>query len=1557
MATKNKGDVDLVVRARDSASKTLDTVNKALTALVDNQGDLSSSASKTAKSMGSLAQVAVTIGNAYNKIATDADKAATTVARQEAQLQASKATYAALERQIESAAAVHGKLVAEAELAAASQSKLRIEFSKTGQNVEGVKRAMERLTAEQTEAESKAKLVAKAQADLVAQAKRMTGTISEQEAAYQKSFYALQSVSGNAADAAKALDKVRTAQERLNQANAAAGAATSRDNRRSNLTMYREMAQATRDTQAEWKAAEQAIRELNAEITRNGSQTSEQLAQMERLKATASANKQAYIEIRAAVAQYGNALRNKTATEQQSAAAQERARVALVGAKNAMVQMAPAARQSASGAEAAASATDKAANANKKLDAALQSLFANSRRSLSMYQRIRGEVLALTSSYLGLYAAIEGGRKILDASMSTDAIESRLNVITNGDMKKTGEEMQWVREQSERLGFDMRVLGSEWSKFGVAAQASNMPMDEARKIFLSVAEAGRVLKLDTQRVEMAFMALTQMISKGTIQAEELRQQLGEHIPGAFGMMAEAAGVSAAQLSKMMEQGQLTSDYLVKFADVLDKRFGQQLSKSLEMTQAELGRFQTAMFMALNEIGEAGAIDAFTDALRKLQQMLKSPEAGVWFDRIGKAAELTVKFLMTILSNLDLIGVALVGLGTAKGVAYILRLYAEFVKVRGAIAGATTAARGLSIAMAGMGGPLGIAIGLAATAFATLAMQVSEADKATGRAAESIDKVRRAYKEAADEGQNWAKVMKENSSLQMARDYEILSKKLKDELATLRDPFGASFMTRANNSNSPLKGVYAEINNITRAARNGQISIEEFRQRLNEIGEANPTLQKTVLALIDASEGMDKTQKKVAELGAAMRLMRGEASDADKKVLGLAEATDSVADAQARGTQQMTKYTEAMDRLGKSIPELKAKMEFEDGFKAISKDLQIAFDNAGGDPKLQQAAMDRAAQATAALRDGYNEAMIKAFKEIGKGDGLVASVELLKNLEGFKATPYWDVNADRIGYGSDTVTLSDGSIQKVVKGMSITQEDAMRDLVRRIGEFQEGAKRSIGDDRWNAMNADQQAAITSLVYNYGSLSRDVLSAVREALKNGSAEEVAKAIRDRAGDNNGVNNARRNREADLFLGNTRTFNDSTEKRAADRDERLNKVLSDLASEMRKGGMTARDKYIEEKVNSAQPPAGQRRLSDAEAAKVAGAAGDAFDAAERVKTEQKILQLTQQLAESRAGITKQEYIELAARRDGVNLLTEQGAKYAELQGLIYDRANVETNVNRLLEYRSQLMEQLDNSNSLGDNDKSATLEQALVGVNTQLTQAIEQAKQFYAAMGGPGADIAIAKLDNLQFGIERHNKLTLDAKAINQQFAAGATQGFTSIAQAMAGWIDGSMSGKDAIESMGNAFRQFAADFLIQIAQMILQQAIFNAMQSMGGGGIGGMIAGIFRHQGGLANGTGHSRSLPAGIFANAVRYHTGGIAGLKPNEVPAVLEKNEEVLTRDDPRHIMNGGGAGSGGPTSVKVVNMIDSGDFVSEGLNSPVGEKAILNFMRNNRSAVKSALG
>ena len=64
------------------------------------------------------------------------------------------------------------------------------------------------------------------------------------------------------------------------------------------------------------------------------------------------------------------------------------------------------------------------------------------------------------------------------------------------------------------------------------------------------------------------------------------------------------------------------------------------------------------------------------------------------------------------------------------------------------------------------------------------------------------------------------------------------------------------------------------------------------------------------------------------------------------------------------------------------------------------------------------------------------------------------------------------------------------------------------------------------------------------------------------------------------------------------------------------------------------------------------------------------------------------------------------------------------------------------------------------------------------------------------------------------------------------------------------------------------------------------------------------------------------------------------------------RGEEVLTRDDPRHMLNSGG----GEGSVKIVNTFDESDFFSKGASTKAGEKAILNLVRSNPRAFKNAM-
>ena len=101
-----------------------------------------------------------------------------------------------------------------------------------------------------------------------------------------------------------------------------------------------------------------------------------------------------------------------------------------------------------------------------------------------------------------------------------------------------------------------------------------------------------------------------------------------------------------------------------------------------------------------------------------------------------------------------------------------------------------------------------------------------------------------------------------------------------------------------------------------------------------------------------------------------------------------------------------------------------------------------------------------------------------------------------------------------------------------------------------------------------------------------------------------------------------------------------------------------------------------------------------------------------------------------------------------------------------------------------------------------------------------------------------------------------------------------------------------GKNGADILANA--------LDRVASRLLDSA-FDGLFSggLGKGGLfgGKLIPGIL-HSGGIAgrDGYGHGRSVSPSVFAGAPRYHNGGIAGLKPDEVPAILQKGERIIPR-------------------------------------------------------------
>ncbi|MEH6784110.1 MAG: tape measure protein [Alcanivorax jadensis] len=158
------------------------------------------------------------------------------------------------------------------------------------------------------------------------------------------------------------------------------------------------------------------------------------------------------------------------------------------------------------------------------------------------------------------------------------------------------------------------------------------------------------------------------------------------------------------------------------------------------------------------------------------------------------------------------------------------------------------------------------------------------------------------------------------------------------------------------------------------------------------------------------------------------------------------------------------------------------------------------------------------------------------------------------------------------------------------------------------------------------------------------------------------------------------------------------------------------------------------------------------------------------------------------------------------------------------------------------------------------------------SQLEQMRDAAVEYAQAMGDP---TILQNFDAMVLGYQRVNDQTqrflADGQQINEMLSTGLSDALLNVA--------------DGTQSAGEAFRQFAADFLRQLAQMILKQMIFNAISgATGAGGIGGAVAGAAA--GAFADG---GYTGPGGKYQPAGVVHRGEY--VQPQEAlrePGALE---------------------------------------------------------------------
>ena len=114
-------------------------------------------------------------------------------------------------------------------------------------------------------------------------------------------------------------------------------------------------------------------------------------------------------------------------------------------------------------------------------------------------------------------------------------------------------------------------------------------------------------------------------------------------------------------------------------------------------------------------------------------------------------------------------------------------------------------------------------------------------------------------------------------------------------------------------------------------------------------------------------------------------------------------------------------------------------------------------------------------------------------------------------EGFTSKAMWDVNAWRLGFGTDKILGDDGKIRDVLQTDTTTVEAALKmlkyEVVNGFKNRVVGSENyQISEKTFNSLNNKQKAALISYAYNVGSLRVGIANAIKSSNLNSAAQQI-------------------------------------------------------------------------------------------------------------------------------------------------------------------------------------------------------------------------------------------------------------------------------------------------------------------------------------------------------------------------------------------------------------------------------------------------------------------
>ena len=268
------------------------------------------------------------------------------------------------------------------------------------------------------------------------------------------------------------------------------------------------------------------------------------------------------------------------------------------------------------------------ADASKNIDKSLNSLSYTVRGSIQTLGMLRfaiydirdafaataGHVIKASGEIERMTKLMEGlSRETTDAARKTEALRNK----------------DFVFKIAQNAPFEIKAITDAFVK--MKSVGIDPTQGKLQVLIDSIAKFGG----SSEHIHRASVAIQQMVGKGVISMEELRQQLGEAIPDAIQSMAIGTGMSMAALVKKISLGQVESvTALERMFEVMKIKNQGAAEGMMDTWVGQMERLKTVFTLFANSIGQTGFMSEITNQLKDMNDWFKTQDAAEFAKTIG-----------------------------------------------------------------------------------------------------------------------------------------------------------------------------------------------------------------------------------------------------------------------------------------------------------------------------------------------------------------------------------------------------------------------------------------------------------------------------------------------------------------------------------------------------------------------------------------------------------------------------------------------------------------------------------------------------------------------------------------------------------------------------------------------------------------------------------------------------------------------------------------------------------------------------------------------------------